>query len=508
MHRKPAGTIFFLGVFVLTTVGASERNHAGSDSPEVDELQHPRLRRLAEEQGSSAGHRGPEADALYTPKHSHLSQEQNRHPCKHHKRDLTVYQEKITPKIYETQPSTNTYLQLAKMVAENSPHPDNCYVCGFIPHSTKEGLPLMTLPITSCDTCYILNLNSSYGHCKCHKPPQMRQMYCDKIHTSCYSCSTPIPLTLTMIPKTLKWCVEGKGTIHLGISNCDSTYSPSEEPLVKPKTSQNPLPDSIKDYNYLATMVNRCSIPLPKGVYWICGMKAYEYLPNDWSGICGLGHVVPAMRIVAVPQKVRIVKRELYTHTQTPWTRFFGALVPNYGVMAALDQIRDLSHAVEDLANTTAKGMSMLSQEMTAVRMMALQNRAALDYLLASQGGTCAVIKTECCTFIPNHNATIQEITDHLKNIANTLHTPVTTSLFGWFREQLGHVGYLIFEFALLGFVLLIVIWLLITCLRFTCKICMAQTTTTIMYSTVIPPLPSVEEENSDFLFKIGIDCT
>ena len=67
---------------------------------------------------------------------------------------------------------------------------------------------------------------------------------------------------------------------------------------------------------------------------------------------------------------------------------------------------------------------------MTAVRRMTLQNHAALDYLLASQGGTCAVIGAECCIFIPDHNATIQEITNHLNNIAKTLHNPVTTGLF------------------------------------------------------------------------------
>uniref|UniRef100_A0A3B4V4J2 ERVV2 protein n=1 Tax=Seriola dumerili TaxID=41447 RepID=A0A3B4V4J2_SERDU len=76
--------------------------------------------------------------------------------------------------------------------------------------------------------------------------------------------------------------------------------------------------------------------------------------------------------------------------------------------MATLDQIRDLSHAVEDLANSTARDMSLFTQEMTAIRMMTLQNCAALDYLLASQGGISAIIGTECCTVIPNNNATIQ----------------------------------------------------------------------------------------------------
>merc|ERR1712002_523870 len=199
------------------------------------------------------------------------------------------------------------------------------------------------------------------------------------------------------------------------------------------------------------------------------------------------------MRVLTVPPEVHIVKRDLYTHTQTPWTRFFSALIPSYGAMAALDQIRDLSHAVEDLANSTAKGMSMLSQEMTAIRMMTLQNRAALDYLLASQGGTCAVIGTECCVFVPDHNATIQEITNHLKNIAKTLHNPVTTGLFDWFKEKLGALGYLIFEFVLLGFGILTVISLLITRLKSICKTFITKTSAKIMYSTVTQPVPPIE---------------
>lgn len=32
--------------------------------------------------------------------------------------------------------------------------------------------------------------------------------------------------------------------------------------------------------------------------------------------------------------------------------------------------------------------------------MVTLQNCMAIDYLLASQGGTCATIGQECCTFI------------------------------------------------------------------------------------------------------------
>uniref|UniRef100_A0AAY5K183 Uncharacterized protein n=1 Tax=Esox lucius TaxID=8010 RepID=A0AAY5K183_ESOLU len=43
-----------------------------------------------------------------------------------------------------------------------------------------------------------------------------------------------------------------------------------------------------------------------------------------------------------------------------------------------------------------------LLAEMVAMRTVAMQNRVALDYLLAALGGTCAVIGAECCTYIPD----------------------------------------------------------------------------------------------------------
>lgn len=33
----------------------------------------------------------------------------------------------------------------------------------------------------------------------------------------------------------------------------------------------------------------------------------------------------------------------------------------------------------------------------------------ALDILIAAQGGTCALIKTECCIYIPNYSKNVSE---------------------------------------------------------------------------------------------------
>ena len=72
-----------------------------------------------------------------------------------------------------------------------------------------------------------------------------------------------------------------------------------------------------------------------------------------------------------------MAKRSDPLHTQTSWSRILGALIPNYGVMAALDQVRDLSVSVESLANLTTNSITLINTQLSSTRLMVLQNRAA-----------------------------------------------------------------------------------------------------------------------------------
>ena len=130
-----------------------QRSNTGTGGPEED------VCRLPEEQRCNAGTRGPGEAVEHPPAHP-----KNAESNKHHKQDLSRYQKGKTLDGYEWQ-SSNIFLQLAITVADNSPNRKNCYVCGFIPHSTKEGLPLMALPASFCDTCHILYFNSTKEHC-------------------------------------------------------------------------------------------------------------------------------------------------------------------------------------------------------------------------------------------------------------------------------------------------------------------------------------------------------
>lgn len=138
----------------------------------------------------------------------------------------------------------------------------------------------------------------------------------------------------------------------------------------------------------LAHRTASCSISSPVGMYWVCGNLAYPYLPVDYKGRCGLAYVVPAMRAShslpqkPLPKRVRRGVSDIFgTHHQSSSKNVLGSLLPFYGIMSALDQIADLSHAVEVIANETGKALMLISSELASVRLLALQNRAALDFL-------------------------------------------------------------------------------------------------------------------------------
>ena len=56
-----------------------------------------------------------------------------------------------------------------------------------------------------------------------------------------------------------------------------------------------------------------------------------------------------------------------------------------------------------------------------------LQNRMTVDILTASQGGTCTIIQTECCVFMPNNSSRVSSLLNHTKKQVNVLNEPFIT---------------------------------------------------------------------------------
>uniref|UniRef100_A0A8C5FH13 Uncharacterized protein n=1 Tax=Gadus morhua TaxID=8049 RepID=A0A8C5FH13_GADMO len=60
--------------------------------------------------------------------------------------------------------------------------------------------------------------------------------------------------------------------------------------------------------------------------------------------------------------------------------------------------------------NLTTNSITLINTQLSSTRLMVLQNRAALDYLLAAVGGTCKVVGPKCCTDITDVSANLTQM--------------------------------------------------------------------------------------------------
>ncbi|XP_049911421.1 endogenous retroviral envelope protein HEMO-like [Epinephelus moara] len=375
----------------------------------------------------------------------------------------------------------NTFLTIAWQVAGHISPNSSCYVCGLMPYTAADGLPLMAVPISDCDTCQLLRipLSQSYTRNDCSSLSKMRPLNCSRGHSNCDKClKPPKPVPILLTPQKFPWCLENDGNTPVGESDCLHTFKwNTKQTNTEFKSLDSGRHQCLEAagparFIALAHRTASCSISSPVGMYWVCGNLAYPHLPVDYKGRCGLAYVIPAMRVTNYlprkppPKRVRRGTSDIFgTHKQSPFKNIVGPLLPFYGVMSALDQIADLSHAIEVIANETSRALILLSSELASVRLLALQNRAALDFLLAAQGGTCSVIGSECCTFVPDYNATINDIVNHLLGTANSIHQD-SSSLFDWFKPNFGSLGYRIVEGLIVLAVFIVILSFFISCMK------------------------------------------
>jgi len=88
-----------------------------------------------------------------------------------------------------------------------------------------------------------------------------------------------------------------------------------------------------------------------------------------------------------------------------------------------LNHIIRLQAVVEIITNQTVEALKLVARQLTQSRAAIYQNRLALDYLRAEEGGFCGKFNTsECCLEIDDNGEAIAKIADEIKRIA---HVPV-----------------------------------------------------------------------------------
>ena len=99
------------------------------------------------------------------------------------------------------------------------------------------------------------------------------------------------------------------------------------------------------------------------------------------------------------------------------------------------------------------KAIQALKEEQSQMRSAVIQNRMALDILTAAQGGTCAIIKVECCVCIPDLSGNVSTALDDMKNQVKAMsneNIPFWTSVLSWVKGDWWKTIFTIFIVALI----------------------------------------------------------
>ena len=66
------------------------------------------------------------------------------------------------------------------------------------------------------------------------------------------------------------------------------------------------------------------------------------------------------------------------------------------------------------------------------MRKSVLQNILAFSILMAAQGGTCAIIHTQCCTYIPDMSTNVTHFTKHMNKMIQAMDSPEASVTSLW----------------------------------------------------------------------------
>ena len=120
------------------------------------------------------------------------------------------------------------------------------------------------------------------------------------------------------------------------------------------------------------------------------------------------------------------------------WYEYIAALfVPSIGTTDIMIKVEALTNFTKQALLDRTKAIQALNEEQIQMRKAVIHNRMALDILTAAQGGTCAIIKVECCVYIPDLSGNVSNALDDMKNQVKAMsneNIPFWTSVLSWVK--------------------------------------------------------------------------
>ena len=122
------------------------------------------------------------------------------------------------------------------------------------------------------------------------------------------------------------------------------------------------------------------------------------------------------------------------------WYEYIAALfIPSLGTTQITIKVEALTNFTKQALLDRTNAIQALNEEQIQMRKAVIRNRMALDILTAAQGGTCAIIKVECCVCIPDLPGNVSTALDDMKNQVKAMpneNIPFWTSVLSWVKDD------------------------------------------------------------------------
>ncbi|XP_059570317.1 syncytin-1 isoform X1 [Alligator mississippiensis] len=424
------------------------------------------------------------------------------------------------------------YLQYVERAAKAENQSD-CWVCSHFPLHTQGGIPMTPIPLGPTksllnpsnnqawdqsqqefllikpvvgDWCFYINCSVSdyinLGTSICHhyftsssggdwrNNNTATPTYCSS-YNDFYSSknltkgTNPICTPISSLNNTLWYC------LYTDTSRGQCFFHGTANPSFKPKGERGVLGLGNggripPKYSNLAAL---------KGQYWVCGSHAYHKIPAKGKGICYPAMLKPSTSFAThLPWGRWRNKRYLQEsrdivdkYQKTPLAK--GVLVgcsladilPGVGT-ACLERftlrlqavIKIMAHKFSEGHKELSKAVAALADTQEELQQMIIQNRIALDFLLAAQGGACAVIGPECCVWVNSSFTIIQthlnDAAIHIQKAEDIAKIPKDTSL-SWLTNWLPSLTGWLRPFILSLIKIVITIICLLCCFQCLCSL-------------------------------------
>lgn len=213
-----------------------------------------------------------------------------------------------------------------------------------------------------------------------------------------------------------------------------------------------------KQCQQIITLSHDLSILAMKGVaqtpnlFWCCGRKIWVTLPRKWLGLCGVctlneltfmvqpigalrqnsSHVHKRgvdeyigyvhlfnkdPRTLAAKYHDLPAEYKPFTMTQLFFKTWFASTSLQYDNHYLIMITR---HDLVKLSNETIRGFQAIGSEINRLKEFVNNNRMALDYLTAKEGGVCALVGDDgCCTYLPSLEEGNDNLTLAIRNLQN-----------------------------------------------------------------------------------------